>query len=273
MKLLLTLLAISFSFASQATQIIEWNKKPIRVVLPVGKERIIQLEDNAYVGVPESIKPLLRVQSAQGSVYLTAIEEFPESRLQIKLNATGEILLIDIKTSVKNTETENVIIKTSKAKRPSEDKNNSNQDIAINKRDPVTPIQLTRFASRAFFGPERLSVKDSRIKMTQAPDIPLSNLFNGSSYGLFAMEALAVFRANNMYLTAIKITNKTPVPQVIKFREIDADFQFATPQHLRVNQANVAGDMTVLYIITDKPLSAAIYMPYSRINSDERKEG
>lgn len=240
-----------------ATQIVEWNKRPISVVLSVGKERIIQLPDNVVVGVPSSIQPLLRVQSAQGYVYLTALNGFSQSRIQLKMNKTGEIILVDISTTTEDVNQENIIIKL-----PVEaDRSTSKKENSSPARKAATPIEQTRFASRTFYAPERLAISDHRIRMSKPPKVDLSDLFTGKSYDIFNAKALAVFKTGSMYLTAIKLVNKTPTQQTIVFQDINADFLYATPQHLQVNKKNVPGDTTMLYLITNKPLVASLYHP------------
>jgi integrating conjugative element protein (TIGR03749 family) len=259
MKYLLLFLGL-FACSGEATQIIEWQKKPISVVLPIGKERILQLPDNVFVGVPANIKPLMRVQSAQGFVYLTALEEFYETRIQLKLNKTGEIIVLDIKSTNEAGTAEDIIIKL--AGTPQKETSNNNKEYQTKQRETsrVTPIQLTRFAARMFYGPDRLALNDNRIRVTKSPIIELSGLFTGASYNLFDMEAKAVFKTGNLYLTAVLLKNKSLIPQTIRFKDINADFKFATPQHIQLNQRDVAGDITMLYIITDKPLEASLYL-------------
>ncbi len=261
MKGLFFLVCVFFCSSLFASQLVQWDKRPISVVLPVGKERIIQLPDNVLVGVPASIKPLLRVQSAQGLIYLTARQSFSQSRVQLKLHSTGEIILLDI-SAINNDELtqEDIVITLSKnnQKTPSELKTNSSS--TMSKRQ-VTPIELTQFATRTFYAPERLALNDKRIRVTKAPTLDLSRLFTGNSFQVFDAKAQALFRAGNLYLTAIKLVNNTHTQQTITFTDIDADFLYATPQHLQVNKKNVPGDTTMLYLITKKPLAAALYNP------------
>ena len=257
MKVALVIFCIVFGTGAFATQIVEWKKQPISVVLPVGKERIIQLPDNVIVGVPSSIKQLLRVQSAQGYVYLTARDSFSQSRIQLKIHETGEIIILDVSTSTDGSTQENIIVKL-----PKELSGNATEVAQAElTRKAATPIELTRFATRTIYAPERLAISDKRIRMNKPPKVNLSNLFTGQSYDVFNATALAVFRTGNMYLTAIKLVNKTPVQQTIEFTDINADFLYATPQHLQVNEKNIPGDTTMLYMITKKPLAAALYHP------------
>ncbi len=258
MRLLITFIFSVFTLTAQATQLVEWANKPISVVLPVGKERIIQVPDHVYVGVPGSIKSMIRVQSAQGHVYLTALGEFMPSRVQLKLHESGKIILLDVRSSNESEETENIVISLPSKKRAPVQASTSN--VVNVGTQPVTPIQLTRFAARMFYGPERLAISDNRIRVSKASNVDLSTLFTGKSFGKFEAKAQAVFRSGNMYLIAIKLRNKSNSVQTIEFKDLNVDFQYATPQHLQVNRANVPGDTTMLYLITNKPLEASLFV-------------
>lgn len=262
----LALVLLVLSTNALSTQIVEWKKKPIDIVLPIGKERIIELPDNVFVGLPANIEKLVRTQSAQGYVYLTAFSEFQSSRVQLRLHDTGEIVLLNLSASAQSMETENIVIRL-----PSEKKerltNNAKSDYSAPSKNTATPVELTRFAALKLYAPERLATNDHRIRVSKAPNIDLDGLFTGKSYGVFDAEAVAVFRSGHLYLTAVKLVNKHLLPRTINFTDINADFLYATPQHLQVNQKNVPGDTTTLYIITDKPLDAALYLtPLKELN-------
>ena len=167
---------------------------------------------------------------------------------------------MDVKATKDSVTTEDIIIKLPGEVVPPKTGNKNSREAKQSIGSNVTPIQLTRFAARMFYGPNRLALKDNRIRVSKSPLIELKGLFTGASFGLFDAEAKAVFKTGNLYLTAVLLKNKSLLPQAIRFEDINADFKFATPQHIQLNQRDVAGDMTMLYIITDKPLAAALYL-------------
>lgn len=257
------------SLNSYAAQTIKWNNLPLKINLQVGKERTIQVEDNVVIGVPASIRPYLKSESAQGFIYLTAVKEFPKTRFKLRLKSNNEIILLDLTSTTEEQDLPNLKIEVPSMSKSGEIYSNATNDVKNN----VTPIQLTRFAARSFYGPDRLMVTNPQIRMQKVKQIDLSTLFTGSSSNIFAATPIAVFKAGKMQLTAIKLVNKTPVKQVVNHLHIDADFKFSTSQLTQVNQKNVAGDTTMLYLITDKPLSGALYNQPKKLVTKETENG
>jgi len=251
--------------SSHAAQTVKWNNLPIPVQLETNQEMIIQVMENVEIGLPESLLKKVKAESQQGYVYITSIEDFDKTRIKLRLLESGQMLLIDLSSTPESTEQENIFIQVGDVvpEKKSDYVNNNSYRSRVS--GSVTPIQLTRYAARSFFGPERLVIKDDRIRMGKVGNLDLSDLFTGPSRGLFLIEPLAVFKTGKMHLTAIKLTNKTTVPQVINSNHINAKFSFSTPQSTVVNQKNVAGDMTVLYLITDVPIASSMYASSKRL--------
>jgi hypothetical protein len=68
------LLSLGFVPASQAVEILRWERLPLPVPLVVGQERVVFIDRNVRIGVPASVGDHLRVQSAGGAIYLRASE-------------------------------------------------------------------------------------------------------------------------------------------------------------------------------------------------------
>lgn len=254
------------SLNSYAAQTIKWDHLPLKVNLQVGKERILQVDDNVVIGIPASIKPYLKSESAQGYVYLTASKEFATTRFKLRLKSNNEIILLDLTSTKEERDLPNLKIEVPSI-------STKGGEVYSSSSNNVTPIQLTRFAARSFYGPERLMIKNSQIRMQKVKDTDLSILFTGASLNIFAATSIAVFKAGKMHLTAIKLVNKTPIKQVINHLDINANFQFSTSQLTQVNQKNVAGDTTMLYLITEKPLSSSLYVQPKKLVTKETANG
>ncbi|HFX2542155.1 TPA: TIGR03749 family integrating conjugative element protein, partial [Pseudomonas aeruginosa] len=90
------LLILGFVPASQAVEILRWERLPLPVPLVVGQERVVFIDRNVRVGVPASVGDHLRVQSAGGAIYLRASEPIPPTRLQLQDVESGALILLDI---------------------------------------------------------------------------------------------------------------------------------------------------------------------------------
>src|SRR5690606_10171844 len=81
---------------AQAVEIRHWQRLPLGVPLAVGHERVIFLDQPVRVGLPPALSGKLRVQSANGALYLLASAPFSSTRLQLQLPETGELILLDL---------------------------------------------------------------------------------------------------------------------------------------------------------------------------------
>lgn len=75
-RALLPLIGLCIATASPAAEILHWEHLPLPVSLTVGEERVVILDSPVRAGVPASLEGLLRVQSADGAVYLDAEAPF-----------------------------------------------------------------------------------------------------------------------------------------------------------------------------------------------------
>ena len=170
---LLGLLAVTatvvISPASQAVEILRWERVPLAVPLKVGQERIVFIDRNVRVGVPASIGERLRVQSAGGAVYLRASEAIEPTRLQLQDADTGTLILLDIAAEpAKEGETElepvRIIEGNGSSTRYGDQPNGTNEAAtraqtpagtrAVRRETPV-PVVLTRFAAQNLYAPLR----------------------------------------------------------------------------------------------------------------------
>src|SRR5690606_38097870 len=78
---------------AQAVEIRHWQRLPLSVPLAVGHERVIFLDQPVRVGLPPALSGKLRVQSANGALYLLASAPFSSTRLQLQLPDSGELIL------------------------------------------------------------------------------------------------------------------------------------------------------------------------------------
>ena len=60
-----------------------WNKTPIAIPLVVGEERLVHFPDSVSIGLPQSLTPLLRSQSINGTLYLLARQPFEATRVMV----------------------------------------------------------------------------------------------------------------------------------------------------------------------------------------------
>jgi len=245
------LLMQSQVFAATATpERIEWKKAPIRLEITVGQEQRIEFPAAVKVGVPASVQPLLRTQSVNGTVYLLAQAPFGSSRLMVRELDSGRIYLFDVTTVEEGGAGPPIQIFVTG------DRGAANAlDTESHAADRSQPdyIQLTRFAAQQLYAPARL-VKE-RPGIVRIPvKRDAVDLLHGST-----VEAtpLVAWRANGLYVTAVKLTNRTDQAQTLDPRNLRGAWLTATFQHYRLLPMGNEADTTAVYLISARPFEVS----------------
>ena len=229
---------------------IEWKKAPIRLELAVGQEQRIEFPAAVKVGVPASVQSLLRTQSVNGTVYLLAQAPFGSSRLMVRELDSGHIYLFDVTAADEGGATHPIQITVAGDSGPAKD-----VATGANGSGPSQPgyIQLTRFAAQQLYAPIRL-VKDRpgivRVPVARDP----VNLLHG---GTIEATPLVAWRANGLYVTAVKLTNRTEQAQTLDPRDLRGTWLSATFQHHRLLPLGDEADTTAVYLISARPFDVS----------------
>ena len=161
------LLILGFVPASQAVEILRWERLPLPVPLVVGQERVVFIDRNVRVGVPASVGDHLRVQSAGGAIYLRASEPIPPTRLQLQDVESGALILLDIaaepaKDGQAPLEPVRIVEAEAPAKRygggaasGADEQADAPADKSVPRRETPVPVVLTRHAAQNLYAPLR----------------------------------------------------------------------------------------------------------------------
>lgn len=161
------LLTLGFVPASQAVEILRWERLPLPVPLVVGQERVVFIDRNVRVGVPASVGDHLRVQSAGGAIYLRASEPIPPTRLQLQDVESGALILLDIaaepaKDGQAPLEPVRIVEAEAPAKRygggavsGADEQADAPADKSVPRRETPVPVVLTRYAAQNLYAPLR----------------------------------------------------------------------------------------------------------------------
>lgn len=277
------LLSMGLVSTSQAVEILRWERLPLAVPLVVGQERVIFIDRNVRIGVPESIGPHLRVQSAGGAIYLRASEPIPPSRLQLQDVESSALILLDITAEpakagqpalepVRIVESDEV---SSRAADPAgtsagEDEPRDTAGAAARRATPV-PVVLTRYAAQNLYAPLRTvepvsGIGRANLRRNLALDTLLPTL-------PVRAQALAAWRLEDQWVTAVKLTNTSARWLDLDPRALQGDFTAATFQHATLGPAGQSADTTVVYLVTRghglaesllpkiAPIDAAVNLP------------
>ena len=274
--LLSAVLLLPIPLAS-AVEILRWERLPLAVPLQVGQERVVFIDRNVRVGLPASLQGKLRVQSAGGALYLLASESIAPSRLQLQDADDGTLILLDIAAEpAKARQPALEAVKIVEAERPAP---HDPTEAPAPRPAPPTPlpVALTRYAAQSLYAPLRTVEAVSGLGAVPLPgDLNLDSLLPELT---LSYHALAAWRLEDLWVTAIRLRNRAPRWIELDPRQLQGDFVSATFQHPDLGPKGDATDTTVLYLVTRgrglagallpaiSPVDAALNLP--RSSSDE----
>lgn len=212
------MMVISVGYASQVDQPIQWQTLiwqhiPLRISLPVGKERIIHFPHSAQLGLPSTIVNKLHTERFNGWFYLTANVNFKTTQVQIKDNQTGQIILVQLSASHEAPDT---AIKILYPDMLSVSKKEGYYHNTVALQGTMSYKTLTQYAEQQLYGKKRLQKNPYHIQLIQRyvkpqtvipPSHWLYHLFiDGSVVAL----PWAQWHGGNTYVTALLIKNQLP---------------------------------------------------------------
>ncbi len=231
---------------SDTLERIEWKKAPIRLELKVGQEQRIEFPASVKVGVPASVQGLLRTQSVNGTVYLLAHTPFGSNRLMVRELDSGRIYLFDVTAAEEGGVGHPIQIYVAGTSKPDKDSATASSDA---RQDPPSYIQLTRFAAQQLYAPSRLvSGRPGIVRVPVARD-PVDLLHGGTVQAT----PLVAWRSNGLYVTAVKLTNRTHQAQTLDPRDLRGSWLTASFQHHRLLPKGDEADTTAVYLISARP--------------------
>lgn len=229
---------------------IEWKKAPIRLELAVGQEQRIEFPAAVKVGVPATVAGVLRTQSVNGMVYLLAHTSFGSNRLMVRELDSGRIYLFDVTATEEGGPGHPIQIYVS-----GEQGNEKDQATAGHEPEQERPdfIQLTRFAAQQLYAPARLVKDQPGIVRVPVSRDPVELYHGGAVEGV----PLVAWRAKGLYVTAVKLTNRTEQAITLDPRNIRGTWLTATFQHHRLFPKGDEADTTAVYLISARPFGVS----------------
>lgn len=269
--------------SSRAVEVLRWQRLPLAVPLVVDQERVVFIDRNVRVGMPDGLNSRLRVQSAGGAIYLRASEPFAASRLQLQDMDSGALILVDVaaeSAKVGQTALEPVRIVdggesqpgvASKASQAAIDDDSKELSGTSPQRATPVPVVLTRYAAQNLYAPLRtVEPITGVVRINLRRDIELSTLLPTLPV---RPRAMAAWRLEDYWVTAVKLTNQSPHGIELDPRALQGDFSAATFQHPTLGPAGHSTDTTVVYVVTRghglaesllpriAPIDAAVNLP------------
>jgi len=252
MKRFLCALLILLPLASHAVETLRWERLPLPVTLHVGEERVIFTDREMKVGVPANLKERLRVQSANGAVYLRSSVPLQGVRVQLHDLERGTLVMLNV-TAIEPDGASalpplKIVIEpeaeTQKTKAPAP----ITTPITQEQKGLPVPILLTRHASQNLYAPLRAIEPVSGISRTPLRSgLDLSSLMPALPVHC---RAVAAWKMGDTTVTAVLIRNTSQRTLELEARQLQGDFVAATLQHLHLEPKGSAEDTTAAYLVT-----------------------
>jgi integrating conjugative element protein (TIGR03749 family) len=239
-----------------------YNRRPVRVALPLERERLITFAGPVALHVPTGIESLVRLQIVGRSVYATALAPFGPLRvlaedlehdgLQIPLDLVADrssaaaAAEIDIHPGALSTARAGSGAAGSAAP-------------AASPPDPAAMEQgldmvaLTRHAARMLYAPTRLMPADPAVRQVALDLHPVAGLYRGRR---LRTTPIGAWRSGALYVTAVRFTNLEDRPVELQMHELRGQWLAATPQHGRLGPAGSETDTTAVYLVCAQPFAA-----------------
>ncbi len=236
--------------SDETAETVRWDRAPITLSLPVGKERYIWFPGRVQPGIPPELVKKLRVQAVNDTIYLKANAPFETTRLPIRDLTSGDFYLFDIQTSDDAATTPLRVVKVEGKDERALIDSETSQATAKESHGYVT---LTRFAAQQIYAPKRLTKQLPGIfKVPLAADqTPMPGLYNDES---IEATPIASWRgAGGLYVTAVNVANMTKTTTTLDPRLAQGSWLTATFHHRTLGPNGDPTDRSTLYLVSDRP--------------------
>jgi integrating conjugative element protein (TIGR03749 family) len=251
--LLLVLLGVPLGVDAQGNEVpdrVVWDRTPIRVVLPVGTERLVHFPEHAVrVGVPDDLP--LRTLSVDGTVYWQAQAPFAPVRVIVQgLEEGSGYYLLDLEAQESAPAVALAILRPG-SERPARARGDAPDEPPHQNLDYVA---LTRFAAQQMYAPARLRPAHPQVRAVAVPEGPIALVRGG------AIEAVPLigWRHRGLYVTAVRLQNRAHAPAVLDPRDLRGEWLAATFQHARLLAHGDEADTTAVYLLSRRPLGESL---------------
>ena len=235
-----------------------FERQPIAVPLPVGRERLITLPAPAALHVPSDMARVARIEIIDRTIYATALVPFTPIRIVAELIDTGQQLPMDIvadkSTADAQAELEVFVVdpaspRAAKAGAAADDSSDATPEQAADM------VELTRHAARQLYAPRRLAWTQTGVQQVELNTDPVDGLIPGARVETVP---LGQWRSGQLYVTAVRVTNRSARPLEIPLEGSRGRWLAASAQHGRIGPGGSDTDTTALYLVCDRSFAACL---------------
>ena len=261
--LLMCLLLTRIVSAESAPNRMVWKGDPLRVSLSKNVEQRLTFPDAKllWADIPNKLKDKLTTQIVGNNVYWAAKATFKRQRITLGEEGSDKIYLLDVSASNKKTSTARIVVMQGNdpyQTTPSAAAPISSQVDSIRRasRSPMAGYAtLLRFAASEVYAPQRLRMRNTGIMKVSLAQSWVRNLLPQRH---LSIRAVAAWRSQGFYVTALNVVNLAGNSSRLDSREIRGQWKAALFHHNVLRGNGSRDDNTTLFLISDKPFNDAI---------------
>ena len=247
--------------AGARAETVQWARTPIPVTLGVGVERQVRFEGPATVGVPAELLETgaLRAEFANDTAYWLATEPFAARRFRVRLERTGEFVLLDVEA----------VAGASNAAEPLEVR------VAEPESDAIAPsyapaedprdgaVALIRDAARLDLAPLRLADLPAGTVAVETARTDAARLYRHPDRARMRLKVIGQLSRAGLFVTTLEAANRSPAPvelDVRRLRAHEAPRSGSGPGFVAIGwtratlaPAGTPGFTARLYVVTREP--------------------
>ena len=252
--------------AGVRAETVEWARTPIPVTLRVGVERQVRFEGPATVGVPAELleRGALRAEFANDTAYWLATEPFAARRLRVRLERTGEFVLLDVEAVAgAGGAAEPLEVRVV---RPEQDGVAPAQRSADDPRDGA--VALIRDAARLDLAPPRLGVLPAGTVAVETARADAGALYRHPDRARMDLRVVGQLTRGGLFVTTLEAANRSPEPVAIDVRRLrpragsrrgtGGGFLAIGWTRATLAPTGAPGFTTRLYVVTRAPFDRAV---------------
>lgn len=247
---LLLVLLVTPLWAQEITHVV-WDKTPIRLMLPLNKERMIRFPQAISIIDSELKDSEAEIVKLQDALYLKANASFISKRLVVQLMPDGEaiVLMLTAVEEVSETTPVEVVIeeRDAEASLPLTSAESANSGI--------NAVSLTRFAIQSLYSPSRLLVTPAGVARTPMQTHRNTTLVYGASV---LARPLISWHGAELYVTAVELKNQLNKSIVIDPHHLLGEWQTATFYPTNMLEGRGKRDTTTVFVTSSQPFGEAL---------------
>mgnify|MGYP000844446851 FL=1 len=236
-----------------------FERQPVRVPLPVGRERLVTLPAPAALHVPSDMQQVARIEVIDRTMYVTALVPFTPIRIVAELIDSGQQIPMDLLASEQTASADaelEVFVVTQGAAVHQQEQNEQQKDVAEQPGSQDTDmVELTRHAARMLYAPRRLAWSHPGAHQVKVRHESIPGLLRGANVQAVP---LGQWRSGQLHVTAVRITNLSSIPLELPLEDVRGHWIAATAQHGRIGPAGSETDTTALYLVCERAFEACL---------------